>query len=144
MGVRVSRIVAYLTALVLLAFALRSPRRLGAWGGWVIMLAGGVLALLALLLVPDLGPVAELLTGPVATILVLVGWVVAAVLAVVDAVRRQNGSLARIGLGLVVLACAQLYRTAATGRVPATDLVFPALRLVGLVVLVAGLLQLVV
>ncbi|SDH04265.1 sensor histidine kinase [Pseudonocardia oroxyli] len=140
---RVSRMLAYATALVLLVFALRAPRRMGAWGGWLIMLVGGGASLLALFVVPDLGPFTEVLTGPVYTTVLVIGWAAAAVLGVVDAARRQSGPRLRAGLGLVVLAGAQLYRTANGARVPATDLVFPALRLVGLVVVLVGLLQIV-
>jgi len=139
---RVARLVAYATALVLLIFALRSPRSMGAWGGWVIMLGGGVLSLVALFLAPE-GPVVDVLTGPIWTTVLVVGWVGAAVLGVVDAVRRQSGPRLRVGLGLVILAGSQLYRLADSTRTPATDLVFPALRLVGLVVLLVGLLQMV-
>ncbi|WP_181779912.1 sensor histidine kinase [Pseudonocardia pini] len=141
---RVSRLLAYATALVLLVFALRAPRRLGAWGGWVIMLGGGIASVLALLLLPELGSATDVLTGPVTTVVVVVGWVGAAVLAVIDAARRQSGPRLRAGLGLVIIASSQLYRLASVTRTPATDLVFPALRLVGLIVLLVGLLQIVV
>ncbi|GAA4556673.1 HAMP domain-containing sensor histidine kinase [Pseudonocardia xishanensis] len=140
---RVSRLLAYFTALILLVFALRPPRSLGAWGGWAIMLGGAAASVLALFLVPDLGPVTEVITGPVSTVVVVVGWVAAAVLAVVDAARRQSGPRLRVGLGLVILAGAQLYRIANVARSPVTDLVFPTLRLVGLGVLLIGLMQMV-
>ncbi|WP_344420693.1 HAMP domain-containing sensor histidine kinase [Pseudonocardia ailaonensis] len=139
---QVSRFVAYATALVLLVFALRPPRRLGGWGGWVIMVGGVVLAVLALFAVPQLGPVTNVLTGPVSTVIVVVGWVAAAVLGVVEAARRQSGARLRAGLGLVVLAAGQLYRLSSSAA-PVGDLVFPALRLVGLSVLFVGLLQMV-
>jgi two-component system, OmpR family, sensor kinase len=140
---RLSRMLAYATALVLLVFALRSPRSMGAWGGWLIMVVGGAASLLALFLVPDLGPFGDVLTGPVYTTVLVIGWAAAAVFGVIDAARRQSGPRLRAALGLVIIAGAQLYRTANTARVPATDLVFPALRLVGLVVLLVGLLQIV-
>ncbi|MCW0212470.1 MAG: HAMP domain-containing histidine kinase [Pseudonocardia sp.] len=139
-GMRLSRLVAYATALLLLALALRPPRRLGMWGGWLILLAGGLLAVAALRLVRWDGPVAAVVASTVASVVVLVGWVAVAVLYIVDAVRRQSTPRARIGLGLVVLAAGQLYRMAGTGQ---DDLVFPALRVVGLVVVLVGLLQLV-
>ncbi|MFR9805594.1 sensor histidine kinase [Pseudonocardia sp. RS010] len=140
---QVSRLLAYATALVLLVFALRSPRRLGAWGGWVIMVGGAVLAVLALFLVPDLGPVTRVVAGPVSAVVVVIGWIGAAVLAVVDAVRRQSTTRLRIGLGLVVVAGAQLYRLSTPMGPPVPDLVFPCLRIVGMAVLLVGLLQLV-
>ena len=140
---QVSRLLAHATALVLLVFALRSPRRMGTWGGWVIMLGGAVLALLALFLVPDLGPVTRLVAGPVSSVVVVAGWGGAAVLAVIDAARRQSTTRLRVGLGLVVLAGAQLYRLTTPMGPPVPDLVFPALRLVAMAVLLLGLLQLV-
>ncbi|GAA4673229.1 hypothetical protein GCM10023215_00810 [Pseudonocardia yuanmonensis] len=142
-AVQVSRLLAYTTALVLLVFALRSPRRLGTWGGWVIMIGGAVLAVLALFVVPDLGPVTRLVAGPVTSVVVVLGWVGAAVLAVVDAARRQSTTRLRIGLGLVILAGAQLYRLSGPMNPSVPDLVFPTLRLVGIAVLLVGLLQLV-
>jgi two-component system OmpR family sensor kinase len=63
---------------------------------------------------------------------------------VVDALRRQSTPRARLGLGLVVLAGAQLYRVATT--TPTTvggGMGFAELRLVGLVVVLVGLAQLV-
>ncbi|GAA2874248.1 hypothetical protein GCM10010472_34510 [Pseudonocardia halophobica] len=140
---QVSRLLAHATALVLLVFALRSPRRMGTWGGWVIMLGGAVLAVLALFLVPDLGPVTRLVAGPVSSVVVVAGWGGAAVLAVIDAARRQSTTRLRVGLGLVVLAGAQLYRLTTPMGPPVPDLVFPALRLVAMAVLLLGLLQLV-
>jgi two-component system OmpR family sensor kinase len=143
-GERLSRLVAYGTALVLLAFALRAPRRMGNWGGWVIMLGGGLASLLALLFFPDLGaPATAVVGGPVNGTVLIVGWIGAAVLAVLDAARRQSAPRLRVGLGLVILAVAQLYRVANVVRDPATDLIFPALRVIGLVVVLVGLMQIV-
>jgi two-component system OmpR family sensor kinase len=139
-GLRLSRLIAYATALALLALALRPPRRLGMWGGWVILLVGGLLATAALRLVQWTGPVATIVASTLATVVVLAGWVAVAVLYIIDAFHRQSTPRARIGLGLVVLAAGQLYRVAASTP---QDLVFPVLRLVGLVVVLIGLLQLV-
>jgi two-component system OmpR family sensor kinase len=139
-GMRLSRLVAYATALALFALALRPPRRLGMWGGWVILLVGGLLATAALRLVQWTGPVATIVASTLATVVVLAGWVAVAVLYIIDAFRRQSTPRARIGLGLVVLAAGQLYRVVAGAP---QDLVFPVLRVVGLVVIMIGLLQLV-
>jgi two-component system OmpR family sensor kinase len=139
-GMRLSRLVAYATAFALLALALRPPRRLGMWGGWVILLVGGLLATAALRLVQWTGPLATVVASTLATVVVLVGWVAVAVAYIVDAIHRQSVPRARIGLGLVVLAVGQMYRVVAGGP---QDLVFPVLRVVGLVVVLIGLLQLV-
>jgi two-component system OmpR family sensor kinase len=138
---RAARLIAYLTALVLLLFSIRPPRPLGAWGGWVIMLSGGLLAVAALHIL-GIGRVGEIVDGPLGTVAVLAGWTAAAAGFVVQGYQRQSSPLARLGLGLVVLALAQLYRVASTGHGPG-DLLFGALRLVGLVVVLIGAAQLV-
>ena len=45
---RASRLVAYLGALAVLLLAIRPPRMLRAWGGWVLLLATGLIALVVL------------------------------------------------------------------------------------------------
>jgi len=139
---RASRLVAYLTALVLLVAALRPPPRMGAWGGWAVMLTGGGLAVLVLA-APDPLVAGWLVEGAVAPVAVLVGWTGAAVGFAVDGLRRQSTARTRLGLGLVVLAAAQLYRVAAQEPTSTMDLSFAALRLVGLAIVLAALAQLV-
>jgi two-component system OmpR family sensor kinase len=143
LGQRAGRLVAYLTALVLLAAALRPPAALGAWGGWVVMAAGGGLAL-GVLALPEPVAVSWLVEGPVATVGVLVGWTGAAVGFAAEGLRRQSTARLRLGLGLIVLAVAQLYRVAAGEPLTATtNLSFAALRFVGLAVVLVALAQLV-
>ncbi len=137
---RAARLVAYLGALVLLVLSIRPPRRWGRHGGWVVLGLSVLLALVVLGL-PE-GPVLRwLVQGPVTTLAVLVGWTVAAAAFVVDGYRRRSRPRTRLGLGLVVMACAQLYRVAVGS--PSLDLSFAGLRLVGLAVALVGLAQLV-
>ncbi|MCY7342805.1 MAG: HAMP domain-containing histidine kinase [Pseudonocardia sp.] len=137
----VSRLVAYSTVLVLLVMSLRPPRVLGAWGAWVVMLTGGLLSLAALG-VPDTAAVRAVVATPTLTAATLVGWVAVAVRVVVDAYRRHSTPRLRLGLGLAVLATAQLYRVV-TGTAATVDIAFAALRLLGLVIVLVGLAQLV-
>lgn len=139
---RASRLAAYLVALVLLVASIRPPRALGSWGGWVVMLAGGVGALAALDL-PDSPALRWFVQGPVLTVAVLGGWSAVAVAFAVDGIRRQCTPRLRLGLGLIVLAIAQLYRVATGMPSSTTDVVFAALRLVGLVVVLVGVAQIV-
>jgi two-component system OmpR family sensor kinase len=139
---RASRLVAYLTALLLLVLSIRPPRRLGTWGGWVLMLVGGIAAVVVLVL-PVSGFARWLVGGPVLTVSVLVGWTAAAVAYVLDGHRRRSTPRLRLGLGLVVLAGAQLYRVAVAVPAATADLAFAGLRLLGLLVVLAALAQLV-
>jgi two-component system OmpR family sensor kinase len=143
LGQRAARLVLYLTALVLLAAALRPPRALGAWGGWAVLGAGGGVTI-GVLVLPDPVSVSWLVEGPIATIGVLVGWTAAAVGFAAEGLRRQSAARLRLGLGLIVLAAAQLYRVAAAEPLTTTtNLSFAALRLVGLVIVLVALAQLV-
>jgi two-component system, OmpR family, sensor kinase len=141
-GQRAARLVAYLTALVLLAVALRPPAALGAWGGWAVMAVGGGLAV-GVLALPDPAALSWLVEGPVATVAVLLGWTGAAVGFAAEGLRRQSTARLRLGLGLIVLAAAQLYRVAAAEPATTNDLPFAALRLEGLAIVLVALAQLV-
>ena len=77
----------------------------------------------------------------VLVVAVLPAWTAVAVGYVVDGYRRRSGPRLRFGLGLAVVAVAQLYR-AATGA-PIGDPVFAALRLVGAVIVLVALARLV-
>ncbi len=137
---RASRLVAYLGALVLLLLSIRPPRMLRTWGSWVIVLVSGLLAL-ATLGGQDSALLHAFVDGPVLTVAVLVGWSTAAAAFVVDGYRRGSRARLRLGLGLVVLAAAQIYRV--TIDMPATtDLAFAGLRVLGLVIVVAAFAQL--
>ncbi|ODU04094.1 MAG: hypothetical protein ABS81_11655 [Pseudonocardia sp. SCN 72-86] len=137
---RLARLVAYATALVLLLVAVRPPKRLGWWGGWVVA-ALGAIATVTALTVPGTELMRVVVEGPVTTFVVLVGWAVVAVGFVVDALGKRSMPRARIGLGLVVIAAAQLYRLVApTGAT--SSLAFGALRFLGLAIVLLGVGQL--
>lgn len=136
-----TRLVAYLVMIGMLVAAVRPPSRVGVGATWAIAVVGGAFALAVPLVAPVL--VVALLAGPVATVAVLAGWTaVAAAVAVEGYLRRSIPSL-RLGLGLVVLAGAQLHSVLTATTEQSGDLVFSAARLFGLLVAVTGLAQLV-
>jgi two-component system, OmpR family, sensor kinase len=134
-------LVVYLAALLLLVLSVRPPRALGSWGGWAIALAGAALGVLALLLPPS-AALHEAAVAFVPTVAVLVGWTAAAVASAAAGLRARSAPRLRLGMGLVVLAVAQLHRVA-TGAAPGQDLAFDGLRLLGLGVVAVALFQLV-
>jgi two-component system OmpR family sensor kinase len=136
-----SRLVAYLGALVLLLLAIRPPRVLRAWGGWMLLLATGLLAIVVLEL-PASPAMAWFVNGPMLTVAVLSGWTAAAAAFVADGYRRRSRPRLRLGIGLVVLAVAQLYRVASDAPTPSSDVAFAALRLLGLLIILVALAQL--
>ncbi|ODU26021.1 MAG: hypothetical protein ABT15_09325 [Pseudonocardia sp. SCN 73-27] len=137
---RLARLVAYATALILLVVAVHPPKRLGWWGGWVVAALGAVATVVALT-APGTEPIRVVVEGPVTTFVVLVGWVVVAIGFVVDALGKRSMPRARIGLGLVVIAAAQLYRLLApTGAM--SGMAFGALRFLGLAIVLLGVGQL--
>ncbi|WP_214406547.1 sensor histidine kinase [Pseudonocardia lacus] len=132
----------YLAAMVLLVVSVRPPRVLGAWGGWAVAAAGAGLGFGTLGLPPGSG-LQAFTEQFVPTVAVLIGWTAAAVAFAAEAFRARSTSWLRLGLGLVVLAVAQLYRVASGASAEQVNLAFDGLRLVGLVVLVVGLAQMV-
>lgn len=144
MSVAGARLVAYLVTVGLLLAAIRPPARVGALGTWSIALGGAAVAGLALGAYPaDPGLVRAVTAGPVPAVVALAGWTAVAAAVVIEGYRRRSTARWRIGLGLVVLAAAQLYRVLGPGGPATDDLVFGGLRLLGLAVVVAGLGQLV-
>ncbi|GAA3242796.1 hypothetical protein GCM10017691_47160 [Pseudonocardia petroleophila] len=139
--VRAMRLVAYLVVVALLLAAVRPPR-LGAAGTWLVTAAGALVALAALR-VPAVAPglVALLVEGPLVTVAVVVGWTAVAAAVLLEGLGRRSVPRRRVGLGLVVLACAQLYRVLGTAS---GDVVFSGLRLLALGIVVAGMAHLVV
>lgn len=136
---RTVRLVAYVVVVVLFALCVRPPARPGSAGTWLVA-AGGTALALASGLLPAVAPGAAraLVDGPVASVVVLSGWTGIAAAVLATGLHRGALPLARAGLGLVVLAAAQLHRLLA----PAGDPAFGALRLLGLLLVVAGLAQL--
>lgn len=138
---RLARLVAYATALILLVVSIRPPARAGWWGGWVVA-ALGAIATVAALTVPGTEAVRVVVDGSIPTLVVLAGWVAVAAGFVVDALHRRSQPRARLGIGLVVIAAAQLYRLLAGSTHPMASLAFGALRMIGLAIVLLGLAQL--
>ena len=134
-GPVVVRLAAHLTALLLLLASLWAPHRFGVALPWGLAAAGAVLAVAGLAL-PDTAVTTRAASTTLALI-VPAAWTAAAVGYVVTGRRHRSGPRLWLGLGLGVVAVAQVYR-AATG-VPIGDAVFIALRLVGVVVVLVAL-----
>ena len=121
---------------MLLVLSVWPPRRPGPGLGWVLLGAGAALAV-AVRWLPVDGALRGLADGPLPGALLLAGWAVVAAGRIAHGVRRHRPSSLRIGLGLGVLAAAQLVQLA--GR-PAgmSDLLAAGLRLLGLVIVLVG------
>ena len=133
------RVVAYVVALPLLVASLRPPQRLSPAVPWMLTVVGALLATLASA-VPETAVPSRAVMA-LLVVVVLPAWTAVAVGYVVEGYRRRSGPRLRFGLGLAVVAIAQLYRVA-TGA-PIGDPVFTALRLVGAVVVLLALARLV-
>ncbi|MFP5023340.1 sensor histidine kinase [Pseudonocardia phyllosphaerae] len=137
---RLAVLVMLLVVYCMLLAALRPPARLGAWGGWVLLvlalLLGGIVAAQE-----ETPLVAALTYGPLVSIVAQTGWTVVAVLFLFDGYRRQSRVRSRLGLGMVVVAVSQLYRSVVPAE-PIDGLTYPALRLAGMAVVLSALLTL--
>jgi two-component system, OmpR family, sensor kinase len=133
------RVTAYLVALPLLLVSLRPPVRFGSVFPWGLTVLGAVLATASLAIPDDAIPIRAI--GVLVAVVVLPGWTAVAVGYAIEGYRRRSVARLRLGLGMGVVAVAQLYR-GATG-LPVTDPAFAALRLVGAVVVLVALAQLV-
>jgi two-component system OmpR family sensor kinase len=133
------RVAAYLTALPLLLVSLRPPARYGSLLPWGLTVVGAVLAMLALSVPGDAVPTRAVVV--VLAAVVLSGWTAVALGYVVEGYRRRSGPRLRLGLGLAVVAVAQLYRGMSGALL--SDPVFAALRLVGALVVLVALAQIV-
>jgi two-component system, OmpR family, sensor kinase len=139
-GPVVVRLVAHLTALLLLLASLRAPRRFGVALPWGLAAAGAVLAVAAPAL-PDTAVSTRAAVTALAMVLP-VAWTMAAVGYVVTGRRRRSAPRMWLGLGLAVVAAAQVYK--ATTHVPVGDPVFIALRLLGVLVVLVALARFVI
>ena len=133
------RVAAYLTALPLLLVSLRPPARYGSLLPWGLTVVGALLAILALSVPEDAVPTRAVVV--VLAAVVLSGWTAVALGYMVEGYRRRSGPRLRLGLGLAVVAVAQLYRGMSGALL--SDPVFAALRLVGALVVLVALVQLV-
>lgn len=138
---RLATITMFVIAMVIMLISVRPPERLGAWGCWVIVVVGaaigGVLATL-----PSTPGLIAFAQGRTPPLIALVGWTVVSVTFLIDGYRVANPRRARLGLGLLVLAIALLFRDVLGGSLP-TDLVHPALRVVGMAVVLIAMLGMV-
>ncbi|MEQ3549134.1 ATP-binding protein [Pseudonocardia nematodicida] len=137
---RLAVIAMLVIGLCTLIAALRPPARLGAWGGWVLsvlaLVVGGVIAL------QEESTFSTLLaSSPLPSIIIQTGWATVALLFLFDGYRRQSRVRSRMGLGLLVIAVSQLYRTVVPSE-PVTGLVYPSLRVLGMAVVLSALLAL--
>ena len=133
------RVAAYVVALPLLVVSLRPPQRPSPAVPWMVTVVGALLATAASLM-PETAVPSRAVTA-LFVVVVLPAWTAVAVGYVVDGYRRRSGPRLRFGLGLTVVAVAQLYRVA-TGA-PIGDPVFTGLRLVGAVIVLMALARLV-
>lgn len=128
-------------ALIILLIGLRPPPRLGAWGGWALLVVG--LGLGALLNSAEPTGFTDGLTRtPLTSVVTLVGWTLVAVVFLLDGYRRQSRLGSRLGLGLIVIAVSQLHRQVVPG-LPVTDLIYPTLRALGMAIVLLALVQMV-
>ena len=134
------RVVAYLTALPLLVASLRPPRRCSTLVPWGITVGGALIATASLAVPGDVVPLG-VVKLVVPTLVVLPAWSAVALGYLVEGYRRRSGPRRRLGIGLAVVAGAQLYRGMTS--MPWTDPAFAALRLVGALVVLVALAQLV-
>jgi len=139
-GLQAARLVAHVTVLLLLLLAVRPSRRGGAWGGWAIAAGGTVLALIAgglVVLIPSalVGNSLDTTVGGIA----LVGWCWVAAVYVQQGTNRGQPALWRIGVGIAVLASAQIYRLGGSLNFADPNPHFAALRLLGLLVVAVGM-----
>jgi two-component system OmpR family sensor kinase len=142
-GLRAVRVVASGTVLVLLLLAVRPSRSGGIRGGWLIAAAGTVVSLIAgklLALAPE-AMARSVLDAALPTVTLGGGcWVAAVYLQQGQRLRRPP--LWRIGIGLAVLAGAQTDWSAGGTSLSEPPLGFAALRLLGLVIVLVGVVSL--
>lgn len=138
---RLASLTMFTIVMIILLISVRPPKRLGAWGGWVIVVVGAVLGGV-LLTVPSSPGLVEFANGRTAPLIALIGWTAVSVVFLIDGYRAQNTRRARLGLGLLVVAASQLFREVLGGAAP-TDLTYPALRVVGMAVVLVALLGIV-
>lgn len=138
---RIASLIMFVTALVIMLMSIRPPARLGAWGGWFILLVGGAAGAVVLSL-PSTPAMLAFAQGRTAPLVALFGWTVVSLVFLIDGYRVTNPRRARLGLGLLVVAVSLLYRETLATAMP-SDLAFPALRVVGWAVVLVALLQVV-
>jgi two-component system, OmpR family, sensor kinase len=127
----------------LLVVALRPPALLGAGTAWAAVAASALCAQAASSLAVSLAtPRQSVLVPAVLTAVVVAGWAVVGFALLLAGYRDRDVALAGVALGLTLLAGVHLYRTASGPAAHGVDLRFDQLRLLGLIVVFAGMLRL--
>jgi two-component system, OmpR family, sensor kinase len=110
----------------------------GRWAVWEGM-AAAVLVALVLGFADWRAPaVSTFLDRPVVHAGIALGWGVAAARTLVVGLRARDLPMSRVGLGLALLACAELYRAATGASAADPDLLFSGLRMVGALAVLGG------
>ena len=142
-ALQAGRLMALLTVVLLLGFAVWPPARLSALGGWVLAGVGLLLTLATigvLLIVPDAHAVVEAVSA--APLVLVAGLVLAAVALALTGLREHHTAYWRVALGLLVLGGAHLYRIRHAGPAEPAQ-TFAVLQLAGLLVVLFALVGLV-
>lgn len=145
--VQATRLTGLSAATVLLLVAVRPPAQLGTWGAWLaaagglattVAVAHGVAVFPVVLTVPSMVVPTDGLV-----VAVLVAWCAVAVFLAATEVIRGNPAMCRVGSGLLLVACAHIEHVMIGIDTYRLDLAFDAARLLGLLLVLAGALQLV-
>ncbi|WP_132429774.1 sensor histidine kinase [Pseudonocardia endophytica] len=138
---RVATLTMFVIALAIMLVGVRKTESLRARGALFGLVIGGA-AGLGVAALPDTPAMLAFAQGRTTTIIALIGWTVVSLVFLIDGYRITNPRRARLGLGLLVVAASLLYREAVGTAMP-TELVWPALRVVGMAVVLLALLQVV-
>lgn len=138
-----TRLTAFVVILGLLVIAVRPPQRVGHWLPWAV--AGvGVLLAAGAGRIAAAEPATTLLAEPAAlSAAVLLAWLLVNAWLLVGGLRRREATVSWMALGLLVVAGAHVQRVLVGTEFDNPEVVFTALRLVGVLAVLVGTLQLV-
>ena len=138
-----TRLAAFVVILGLLVVAVRPPQRVGHWLPWAVAGVGVLLAVVAGR-VTAAEPATTLLVQPAAlSVAVLLAWLVVDAWVLVGGLRRRDHTVTWMALGLLVIAGAHVERVLVGADFDHPEVVFAAVRLVGVLAVLVGTLQLV-
>lgn len=139
-----ARLAAFAAVVVLLLVAVRPPARLGHWAPWLAAAAGVVLSIGVAHTAAAYPGVASVLTRPaVPSVVVILAWLLVSAWLVAGGLVRRDPTAWWMSLGLFLVAGAHAYRIAAGIEYSEPDLVFGATRLLGMLTVLVGTLQMV-
>ncbi|MFC5994862.1 sensor histidine kinase [Pseudonocardia hispaniensis] len=139
-----SRMTAFIAMLILLLVAVRPPVWAGHWAAWLTAAAGVLVSIGAAHGAVAAPGVFTALTRPaVLTVVVIVAWAATSTWLMVDGLRRRDPTVWWMSLGLLMVALAHVYRVLAGIEHFEPDLVFGAIRLIGMLTVLVGTLQVV-